>query len=136
MTRDEINYHKFLNLLVVIKNSISMISFIILAVILKKWWLSFGAIIFTSYIGKSEEKTSDKLNTRYIKAKARQHNKNISDVEIIINLEKEIEQYRNKIDKMLENQNYSNMGYRPKGPETSEGIRRPNSTSAVYHSDI
>lgn len=36
-------------------------------------------------------------DSRYMKAKARQHDKTITDKQIIINLEKEIEYYRNKI---------------------------------------
>lgn len=36
-------------------------------------------------------------DSRYMKAKARQRNNNITDQEIIINLEKEIEYYRNKL---------------------------------------
>ena len=41
-------------------------------------------------------------DSRYMKAKARQHNNNITDQEIIINLEKEIEYYRNKIQHIQE----------------------------------
>lgn len=37
-------------------------------------------------------------NSRYMKAKARQFNKNITDKEIIINLENEIDYYRHKMD--------------------------------------
>ena len=40
-------------------------------------------------------------DSRYIKAKARQNNNSITDQEIIINLEKEIEYYRNKIEQIL-----------------------------------
>ena len=36
-------------------------------------------------------------DSRYIKAKARQKNKGITDIELIINLEKEIEYYRQKL---------------------------------------
>ncbi len=42
-------------------------------------------------------------DSRYMKAKARQHNNNITDQEIIINLEKEIEYYRNKLQKIKDN---------------------------------
>lgn len=41
-------------------------------------------------------------DSRYMKAKARQHNSNITDQEIIINLEKEIEYYRNKLQRIQE----------------------------------
>lgn len=41
-------------------------------------------------------------DSRYMKAKARQHNRNITDKEIIINLEKEIEYYRNKLQNIQE----------------------------------
>lgn len=37
-------------------------------------------------------------NSQYMKAKARQFNKNITDKEIIINLENEIDYYRHKMD--------------------------------------
>lgn len=37
-------------------------------------------------------------DSRYMKAKARQFNKNITDKEIIINLENEIDYYRHKMD--------------------------------------
>lgn len=37
-------------------------------------------------------------NSRYMKAKARQFNKNITDKEIIINLENEIDYYRHEMD--------------------------------------
>lgn len=40
-------------------------------------------------------------DAKYIKAKARQRTKDITDEEIIINLEKEIEYYRNKIERLL-----------------------------------
>lgn len=40
-------------------------------------------------------------DSRYMKAKSRQRNKNITDKEIIINLEKEIEYYREKIERIL-----------------------------------
>lgn len=36
-------------------------------------------------------------DSRYMKAKARQHNKDITDEELICNLESEIEYYRNKL---------------------------------------
>lgn len=42
-------------------------------------------------------------DSRYMKAKARQRNKNITDEEIIIELEKEIEQYREKIQHIYKN---------------------------------
>lgn len=39
--KDTLEYHRFLNLLVVIRNSISLICFTILAIIFKKWWIVF-----------------------------------------------------------------------------------------------
>lgn len=47
-------------------------------------------------------------DSRYAKAKARQHNKTITDKQIIINLEKEIEYYRHKI-ALLENDHKENV---------------------------
>ncbi|MCI8699726.1 MAG: hypothetical protein HFJ47_00085 [Clostridia bacterium] len=41
-------------------------------------------------------------DSRYMKAKVRQHDNNITDQEIIINLEKEIEYYRNKLQHIQE----------------------------------
>ena len=41
-------------------------------------------------------------DSRYMQAKARQHNKNITDKELICNLESEIEYYRNKLNKINE----------------------------------
>lgn len=55
MSEEEIKYHKFLNLLVVIRNSISLICFTILAIKFQKWWIVFFAILFLSSIGKSED---------------------------------------------------------------------------------
>lgn len=54
--KDTLKYHRFLNLLVVIRNSISLICFTILAIIFKKWWIVFFATLFVSYIGKDKEK--------------------------------------------------------------------------------
>ena len=59
MSKEEIKYHKFLNLLVVIRNSISLICFTILAIIFKKWWIVFFALLFLSSIGKSEDKEDE-----------------------------------------------------------------------------
>lgn len=59
MSKEEIKYHKFLNLLVVIRNSISLICFTILAITFKKWWIVFFAILFLSSIGKSEDKKDE-----------------------------------------------------------------------------
>lgn len=41
-------------------------------------------------------------DSRYMKARARQHDKDITDKEIIINLEKEIEYYRDKLQNIQE----------------------------------
>ena len=38
--------------LIVIRNSISLICFTILAIIFKSWWIVFFAMLFTSYIDK------------------------------------------------------------------------------------
>lgn len=42
-------------------------------------------------------------DSRYMKAKARQQDENITDQEIIINLEKEIEYYRDKLENIRKN---------------------------------
>ena len=54
--KDTLEYHRFLNLLVVIKNIISLICFTILAIFFIKWWIMLFAILFISYIGKDKEK--------------------------------------------------------------------------------
>lgn len=59
LSEEDIKYHKFLNLLLVIKNSISLICFTILAIIFKKWWIIFFALLFLSSIGKSEDKKDE-----------------------------------------------------------------------------
>lgn len=55
MNKDEIEYHKLLNKLVALRNSISLICFTILAIVFNKWWIVFFAILFTSSIVKREE---------------------------------------------------------------------------------
>ena len=59
LSEEEIKYHKFLNLLVVIRNSISLICFTILAITFQKWWIVFFALLFLSSIGKSEDKEDE-----------------------------------------------------------------------------
>lgn len=54
--KDTLEYHRFLNLLVFIKNTISLICFTILAIFFNKWWIVFFATLFVSYIGKDKEK--------------------------------------------------------------------------------
>lgn len=48
-------YHKFLNTLVVIKNSISLICCTILAIVFKNVLIVLLALLFCSYIDKSDE---------------------------------------------------------------------------------
>lgn len=51
----EYNYHKFLNTLVVMKNIITLICFTVLAISFGKWWIVLFALLFMSYIGKSDK---------------------------------------------------------------------------------
>lgn len=51
----ELEYRKNLNKLVVIRNSISLICFTILAIVFKNFWIVFGALLFTSYVGNKKE---------------------------------------------------------------------------------
>jgi hypothetical protein len=55
MEDEELEYRKILNILVVIKNVMSLICFTILAIVFKNFWIVFGALIFTSYVGNKEE---------------------------------------------------------------------------------
>lgn len=50
--KEYIEYHKKLNALLVIRNSISLICFTILAIVFKIWWIVFFAILFTSSVDK------------------------------------------------------------------------------------
>ncbi len=55
MEEQEIEYHKYLNRLVVIKNSINIICFTILAIVFNKWWIVFFALLFSTSVGKNKE---------------------------------------------------------------------------------
>lgn len=56
MSQEDIEYHKFLNKLLVIKNSITLICFIVLAIKFNEWWIVLFAFLFMSYIGETEDK--------------------------------------------------------------------------------
>lgn len=47
-------HKKYLSKICIIKNSISLICFTILAIVFNKWWIVFFSALFTSYVGKSE----------------------------------------------------------------------------------
>lgn len=48
--------NKYLNKLVVMQNSISLICFTILAIVFKHWWIVLLAALFNSYIEYKEDK--------------------------------------------------------------------------------
>lgn len=48
-----------LQLAVLIKNSITLICFTVLSIIFKKWWIVFGAIIFSTFLVKDEGDEDD-----------------------------------------------------------------------------
>lgn len=48
-------YNKYLYKLVVIRNSISLICFTILAIVFKHWWIVLFAALFTSNVENREE---------------------------------------------------------------------------------
>ena len=50
--KQKYEHSKYINKLVVIRNCISLICFTVLAVVFKNFWLVFGALIFTDYVGK------------------------------------------------------------------------------------
>ena len=50
-----IEYYKYISKLCVIRNSISLICFTILAIIFKHWWIVFFALLFHSDIKIEEE---------------------------------------------------------------------------------
>ena len=51
---NEYEYEHKLNKLIMIRNSISLICFIVLAIIFNKWWLVFFSILFLSYRDKEK----------------------------------------------------------------------------------
>lgn len=53
--KERLEYMKKLNKLVIIRNSISLICFTILAIAFQNFWIVFGALLFTSYVGNKEE---------------------------------------------------------------------------------
>ena len=55
MENKEIEYHKYLNKLMIIKNSISLNCFTTLAIVFKHWWIVFFALLFMPYIDKEEK---------------------------------------------------------------------------------
>jgi len=57
---DDYECYKYLNKLVIIKNTITLICFTILAIIFKTWWIVFFSILFTSYIEKINKKEETK----------------------------------------------------------------------------
>lgn len=52
--KDKYKYQKELCTLCVIRNSISLICFTILAIVFNRWWIVFFSILFTTTIEKSE----------------------------------------------------------------------------------
>lgn len=59
MKEKYIDYYKKLNMLAVIRNSISLICFTILAIVFKTWWIVLFAILFTSYIDENKDKEAE-----------------------------------------------------------------------------
>lgn len=53
---NDIEYHKYLNKLVVIKNSINIICFTILAIAFNTWWIVLFSLLFNVSVTKSEDK--------------------------------------------------------------------------------
>lgn len=51
----ELELRKKLNILVVIRNCVSLVCFTILAIVFNKWWIVFFSILFYAYVGKDEE---------------------------------------------------------------------------------
>lgn len=54
-----IEHNIYLNILMVLRNCISLICFTILAIIFNKWWIVFFAILFTSFIDKDKKERVD-----------------------------------------------------------------------------
>lgn len=53
--KEIIEHNKILNWQVLIKNSITLICFTILAIAFNKWWLVLFSIIFWTYIERHDE---------------------------------------------------------------------------------
>lgn len=53
--KEIIEHNKILNWQVLIKNSITLICFTILAIVFNKWWLVLLSIIFWTYIERQNE---------------------------------------------------------------------------------
>ena len=51
----ELEYKKKLNTLVIIRNSVSLVCFTVLAIVFNKWWIVFFSILFYAFVGKEEE---------------------------------------------------------------------------------
>lgn len=54
-SQENIEYHKLLNKLLVIKNSITLICFTILAIKFNEWRIVLFAGLFMSYIGREDK---------------------------------------------------------------------------------
>lgn len=52
MNKEDYEYHKTLNKLCVIRNSISLICFTILSIAFNRWWIVLLSAFFTADIGK------------------------------------------------------------------------------------
>lgn len=50
-----LNYNKYLNKLVILKNIIVIICFTILAIVFHKWWIVLLSFLLMSYIGKDDD---------------------------------------------------------------------------------
>ena len=55
MEDEELEYKKYISKLVVIRNSISLICFTILAMVFNNFWLVLVALLFTSYVKDETE---------------------------------------------------------------------------------
>lgn len=55
MEEEIIKHNKYLGKLVVIRNSISLICFTILAIVFNKWWIVIFSALFMSSIEKEEK---------------------------------------------------------------------------------
>lgn len=58
--KEYIEYYKNLNILVIVRNSISLICFTILAIVFKTWWIVLFAILFTSFVDKDKKEREEK----------------------------------------------------------------------------
>jgi len=55
LQKDKADYLKRLNTLCVVKNSINLICFTVLAIIFNKWWIVFFSLIFVTIIENGDD---------------------------------------------------------------------------------